>query len=497
MKERKKSPSRVFVKGEDFMDQTKVIFGNPMDAKTIAKAERSKRKFIKKFGAETGKTYFLQATENPVLGEVCQVSNLTLAEEPMVFPENAFIVGNIRMGFGHYRIAMAIASCANALGFKPYWFDLTSFHGTTGSEMIKQQNALYSMGSKLSQRSRLFNHFVWEPLNSEGFRKLTYNAIDQKNAELLVPLYYNLPKGIPFAGTHVWAAQGAVHSGLEHVGNVIPDNWPMGLHLSEGSVHTVQTPFAYLGYKRLHGMAKNTLKGMPEGTLVETGHYVDHELVHHLPEDTARRLKRLEEKKPLRILVPVGGAGAGKTLLRDLLLHLLPRMKKKEVQILLNFGDHLDIWNYLKKEIPELMKYTRTHFDDYSGCLRMIENEDVYEEPVQAFYHQDIFQAVYSTNLLMREADLLITKPSELSFYPIPKLFMKRVGGHEAYGALYSSQIGDGTMECGNKDELNDMMDALLDVPELLQRMNEQILTLHERKVYHGGYEVVKLLTTK
>ena len=180
------------------MDHTKEIFGNRVDGKTAARAERSKRKFMKKYGDDTEKKYYLKAQENPVLGRVCQVSNLTASDEPMTFPENALIVGNIRMGFGHYRIAMAIVSCAHAMGYKPYWFDLTSFHKTTGGEMIKRQNELYSLGSKLSQSSRLFNRFYWEPLNSEGFRKLSYNAVDQKNTELLVPLYSNFPKGHTF-----------------------------------------------------------------------------------------------------------------------------------------------------------------------------------------------------------------------------------------------------------------------------------------------------------
>ena len=37
------------------------------------------------------------------------------------------IIGNIRMGFGHYRIAMAMASAVNALVYHPYWFDLSNF----------------------------------------------------------------------------------------------------------------------------------------------------------------------------------------------------------------------------------------------------------------------------------------------------------------------------------------------------------------------------------
>lgn len=477
------------------MDLEKRIFGNVMEERTIRKAAKSKKKFQKAFGQEEGKTYYLKAEDNEVLGKIMNVKNLSLSPTPMVFPEKAFIVGNIRMGYGHYRIAMAIASCANALGFTPYWFDLSSFHGTTGGEMIKKQNALYSFGSRLSQRSKLFNHFYWEPLNSEGFKKLSYNAVDQKNAELLVPLYENFPKGIPFAGTHTWAAQGAIHSGLSQVANVIPDNWPMGLHLSEGAIHTVQTPFAYLGYKMLHGMEKGKIQGMPEGSLVNTGHYVDHELVHHLPEDTKERMKRLEEKKPLRLLIPVGGAGAGKRHIIELLRHVWPRMRKHEVQVFLNFGDHLDLLKEFQKALPEIFKDAKLHLNVYEEVEILAAQKEGFTEPLHAFYHEDIFQAVYSTNLLMRGADVLMTKPSELSFYPIPKLFLQRVGGHEAYGAIYASQRGDGTMECKTKDELIRVLDALLDQKEILRKMNQEILRLHGQKVYSGGYEVVKLLT--
>ena len=78
-------------------------------------------------------------------------------------------------------------------------------------------------------------------MNYEGFRKLSYNASDQKNAELMAPVYKNVPKNIPVIATHVWPAQAAVHAGMKNVVNAIPDNWPMALHLSEGSIHTVQT----------------------------------------------------------------------------------------------------------------------------------------------------------------------------------------------------------------------------------------------------------------
>ena len=291
------------------MDKSSVIFGNPINAKTLAKAEKAKAGFLKKFGDDTNTVYHLglkPIDQIPELG----IQNLVHSDEPLQLPDNALIVGNIRMGFGHYRIAMAIASCARALGRQPIWFDLASFDAT-GSKMIRHQNDLYSMGSKLSQKVGLFNKLYWEPLNSEGFRQITYNAGDQKNAELLMPLFRDLPKDVPYVGTHVWPSQGAVHAGLTHVVNAIPDNWPMGLHLAEGSIHTVQTPFAYLGYKKLSGMAKTALKPMPDGDLFDVGHYVDHELVTNVEHDCAKRVERLDSGKPVRFLMTVGGAGAG------------------------------------------------------------------------------------------------------------------------------------------------------------------------------------------
>ena len=41
------------------------------------------------------------------------------------------ICSTIRMGFGHYRIAMAGVSCARAMGFTPYWLDLLAIPGIT------------------------------------------------------------------------------------------------------------------------------------------------------------------------------------------------------------------------------------------------------------------------------------------------------------------------------------------------------------------------------
>ena len=473
-------------------DRSEFIFGNPMSRKTIDKGYESKRKYIRKFGDDRKKEYHLKPVSIPCLEDL-EVKNLIASDEPFRFPSNAVIIGNIRMGFGHYRISIAMASCARALGYEPYWFDLASFD-STGSQMIRAQNNLYSMASRLSQKSHLFNHFFWEPLNSEGFRKISYNSVDQRNSELLVPLYRDLPQDVPFIATHVWPSQGAVHAGLTHVVNAIPDNWPMGLHLSEGAIHTVQTPFAYLGYKMLNGMDKKPLKGMKEDELFEVGHYVDDELVFNLEEDCKKRIMRIKAGEPKRILITVGGAGAGGKLFIQQMEYLLPLAKQNKVCLLVNFGDHFDMAAYSLKKIKGLKEEAKQLFDSYGEVRRL--GESMASASMKGVYliaSKDIFEAVYSTNLLMRVSDILVTKPSELAYYPIPKIMMRHIGGHEVYGAIHGQEEGDSTFECQDEREMNEMLSRLITDDELLIHMVKRIMELKKDGVYDGAYKAVML----
>ena len=479
------------------MDRSSVIFGNPMKKKDVKAADSKQKSFVKKYGDDRGTHYHLSAAENPVIGERLGVKNLVLSDTPLeIDKDKSIIIGNIRMGFGHYRISMAIASAAHSMGLTPYWFDLNSFEGTTATKIISAQNELYSLGSRLSQKSFLFNKFVWEPINSEGFRKLTYNCSDQKVSELMTGLYADLPKDIPFAATHVWPAQAAVHAGLTRVVNVVPDNWPMALHLSEGALHTVQTQSAYLGYKVLRGMdKKRMLKPMPDRDIAFTGHYIDHELVSNIEADCARRISRLEKGGPRRYLLTIGGAGAQQDIFIGIIKWLIPRIKREKAALFINLGDHYDVWEQIKKRLPELNELTSEHIDDFEETASFAEAAlDGEVKGVHAFCHKDIFAAVYSTNLLMRACDVLITKPSELAFYPVPKLMIKRVGGHEAWGAVRAAELGDGTFECETLREIIGMLRVLQTDGSVLRFMCGNIVKGKQEGVYDGAYKAVKML---
>lgn len=478
------------------MERSKVIFGNEMKRSVYRKAVRSKQKYVRKFGDDSGADYAASVRPNPQIGESLGVWDVALDDEGEPFDvDKGIIVGNIRMGFGHYRISMAIASAAKSMGYTPYWMDLNSYKETTCTKVISAQNDLYSLGSRISQKSRLFNKLVWEPMNYEGFRKLSYNASDQKNAELMAAVYRNVPKEIPVVATHVWPAQAAVHAGMRHVVNAIPDNWPMALHLAEGSLHTVQTWFAYQGYRILNGMqGVRVLHPMPEKSLFYTGHYVDHELVSNIEADCAARRRRKREGEPMRFLLTIGGAGAQKEIFAQIIRYLIPAIKKRKAALYVNVGDYRNVWEQLLREIPGMKELSAEHFNDWSDTTRFAADALSGEVTgIHGFWHENIFEAVYCTNLLMRSCDVLVTKPSELSFYPVPKLFIKRVGGHERWGAIHSAEIGDGTLECRDIPHTLQMLRLFLKSKNYLCEMCDNIEKNKKAGIYDGAYRVVEL----
>ena len=482
------------------MERSESVYGNVQKPSTVKKAEKSKQKYINKFGDDTGADYSAEVVDNEYIGDILGVKNVEIGKNTpgtcLGFDiDNGIIVGNIRMGFGHYRISMAMASAANSMGLIPYWMDLNSYPETTCTKVISAQNDLYSKGSRISQKSKVFNKVVWEPVNYTGFKQLSYNAPDQKNAELMATVYRNVPKDIPVIGTHVWPAQAAVLAGMKHVVNAVPDNWPMALHFAEGAVHTVQTHYAYLGYRTMNGMAGNAvLKPMPEDSIVYTGHYIDDELVKNIETDNKRRIARKLSAKPMRFLLTIGGAGAQKEIFAAIVNELMPDIKNGKAALYINIGDYKNVWNDLKRLAPDMEAVTKTHFNDWDETKRFCEDALEGEvEGIHIFCHENIFEAVYATNLLMRSCDVLVTKPSELAYYPVPKLFIKRIGGHEQWGAIHSAEMGDGTLECRDIPHTLQMIRLFVDDGVTLKNMCDAIDLNKKFGLYDGAYNAVKI----
>ncbi len=231
--------------------------------------------------------------------------------------------------------------------------------------------------------------------------------------------------------------------------------------------------------------------------MVYTGHYIDHELVANLEQDTAYRIQRVEQGKAKRYLLTVGGAGAQQALFADIIRTLLPEIKAGRATLFINVGDHRNVWESLSAAVPELQQ-AKLFLNDYDKAKAYA--EDAIAGPAEGivgFCHEDIFAAVYITNLLMRASDVLVTKPSELAFYPIPKLFIQHVGGHEIWGAIHAAEMGDGTYEVAPGRETVDMIHLLQSEKEILLNMNRCILENNKAGLYNGAYKVIELAVGK
>jgi hypothetical protein len=234
---------------------------------------------------------------------------------------------------------------------------------------------------------------------------------------------------------------------------------------------------------------------MPQESLVYTGHYIDYELVSNIDADCEARVNRKKTGKPMRFLLTIGGAGAQKEIFAEIIKHLIPLIKEGKAALYVNVGDYRNVWDELVKEIPGMKELSTEHMDNWEDTLSFTEKALLPETEVtgiHGFYHADIFKAVYATNLLMRSCDVLVTKPSELAFYPVPKLFIKRVGKHEMWGAIHSAEIGDGTLECRDIPHTIQMLDQFLET-NLLDEMCESIKENNKAGIYDGAKKVVEL----
>ena len=232
---------------------------------------------------------------------------------------------------------------------------------------------------------------------------------------------------------------------------------------------------------------------MPGNDLIYTGHYVDDEIVKNIKSDSKKRMKRKKDKKPMRFLLTIGGAGAQKEIFEAIIKHLLPAVKKDQAAIFVNVGDYRNVWDELVASIDGMKDVSTEHFEDFAAASEFsAEALEADVTGIHGFYHSNIFEAVYITNLLMRCSDVLVTKPSELSFYPVPKLFIRRVGKHEMWGAIHSAEVGDGTLECRDIPHILQMTDMFLHGDRLLSDMTEAILSNNKAGLYDGAYKVVE-----
>jgi hypothetical protein len=491
------------------------LYGNAISAAHAARARAWQQMFIDKFDYEPGEQYDLSLVDNPYLGDVFGLKDIArdAGGEP-IDPTSGVICATVRMGFGHYRIAMAGASAARSMGYTPYWLDLLAIPGIS-TAVINWWNTNYSKMSRLSQRSELFNKYVWESVTSGDrtvpgiwwalntfavgwpWRFLKANARDYRMSELFADLHRSLPAETPLLGSHMWNTMGAVAGDMTNVVDMMFDNWPMAFQLIEGAQHAVQSPSGYYGFRTMRGFdEKNAiLEPVPSDALHFVGHHVDHELVENIEADCGDRLERMREGEPRRFLLTMGGAGAQRELFKAVVDHMVPMVRSGEATLFVNLGDHRENWEWLEAELGSIRGEVHLHttWDETRELADELRTSST--SGIHVFVYDNTFHAVYATNYLMRVIDVMITKPSELAFYPVPKIFNERVGGHEAWGAIRSAEVGDGTVETRTIPETLHAIDLLTREEDLLTMYADGIVKNKAIGIYDGAYKSVALAT--
>mmetsp|Transcript_41431 Transcript_41431/g.96877 ORF Transcript_41431/g.96877 Transcript_41431/m.96877 type:complete len:518 (-) Transcript_41431:516-2069(-) len=401
---------------------------------------------------------------------------------PMASPEKgAVVVGTIRMGFGHHRIAYAAASWGLAAG-KTYFHDLLNIDSAEAT-LIKDMDKLYSKGSRLATELGGPVEKLWGSITKSGDAnalRCTYQM-----AEHLKPLLLAMPKDTPIVATHSLVGLIAVSCGFTNVINLVIDNHAQWFIVVPGALNLVQGPSNYHSLLRM---------GVPPDQIQLVGAWIPKDLVDNIGADCKARKARAAAKKPTRLLIPVGGAGAQRTFVCNLVIALKDKLRAGEVQLLLNAGDHA----HMKSAFVAALKTIGAVYeliDTLDGVRELVERMRQGCEPKEAvtlFAFDTYFPAVATTDIVCRVTDVLCCKPSELAFYPVPKLMIRRVGDHEAYSALRASELGDGTLE------LRETSDALAYVnlfktPDLLAQMNDCIIANNTIGLYDGCKKAIEI----
>ena len=64
------------------MEKSKTAFNNEQSASVYKKAVRSKAKYAKKFGDDTGVNYSARVVDNEYIGDVLGVKNIAIGDAP-------------------------------------------------------------------------------------------------------------------------------------------------------------------------------------------------------------------------------------------------------------------------------------------------------------------------------------------------------------------------------------------------------------------------------
>ncbi|CAJ1404386.1 unnamed protein product [Effrenium voratum] len=392
------------------------------------------------------------------------------------------IVGSVRMGYGHHRIAYSALTWALELGGEPYLLDILS-PDCVEAAVVRNMDKQYSRMSRIASNIGGVVDAMWGKMMLQGDANALRCCLSL--AQRIRGIMAAFPKDVPVISSHPIVGNMAVACGFKTVINLVFDNYPQYFVLVPGAINLVQSP-SYFDKLLDMGCAAKSLR--------LAGHWVSSDLCLNTKADSEARLQRMEKKLPRRFLIAVGGAGAQRAFLEGLLGGIADLLREKRIRIYLNCGDHAHIGDAISARLKQLgLDWDEVTTDEQTVALCKKEALGKLEEPdgwkaVTLLRFDSHFAAFRCTDLVIRISDVLVTKPSELAFFPVPKLHIRRVGAHEAHSAVRAQELGDGTVECREVPHAVSKLNQLIeDQSPLFRLLNECIIKAAEMKLYDGS----------
>ena len=194
------------------------------------------------------------------------------------------IVSTVRMGYGHHRIALGVASYGSKFERESRLLDLLA-SPRDEAYAIKRLDELYSKMSRVSADLGGWVESLWGNVTTQAgvdSARLAYLMATELSA-----LLDAIPRETPFISAYPINGHLAVQLGFKKVINLIFDNDPQHFLIVPGALNLVQTTSSY---ERLR------LLGVPKDQVAVGGHWVARDLVDNAEHDNQLRVSRADKE---------------------------------------------------------------------------------------------------------------------------------------------------------------------------------------------------------
>jgi hypothetical protein len=372
--------------------------------------------------------------------------------------QQAWVVG-VDMGYGHQRAAYPFRDIAyegiitantGAMvdsGERRRWTVLQSLY-----EGVSRVNKVPLIGPWLwrtyDRLQAISPHYPFRDLSKPTFGSMRLDRLMRQGFGKSVVEYTRKREELPLLTTFFAIALAADYQGRKDVFCVVTDT-------DVNRIWAAKEP----AKSRIHYLTPTPLNrqrlmqyGVPTERIYLTGFPLPQENVAAAGEDLRRRISVLDARgafrhgygrmvdaelgpapasgtKPMSITYAVGGAGAQAEMARDILQSLSGALREGRMRLNLVAGVRAEVGQYFRRIIGELGLDAEL---ERSIHLLLAPTKDEY---------------FANFNRLLRETDVLWTKPSELCFYPalgIPLIMSAPLGAHEERNLEMVLRLGAG-----------------------------------------------------